>query len=101
VDLGLLPADLRAAARVDPNGEVAWPVAFAHDAIVALARAGFVVLGLDVRTYGADGSIMEVAWSSFGGTVSIDSITEARDEALDALGRPDLPGDWVLVTVSA
>jgi hypothetical protein len=93
-DLDVLPAALRESARRDENGEVTWPLADAAAVVDALADAGRVVLGLDVRTYGDDGSIAEVAWSDHSGR----NVEEARLAALAALRREDLPGDWVLVT---
>jgi hypothetical protein len=89
-----LPEAVRASARVEPNGEVAWSRADAGAAIGALADAGRVVLGLDVRTYGDDGSVFEVPWSDHSGS----GVEEARIAALAALQRDDVPGDWVVVT---
>lgn len=47
------------------NGEVSWPIGEAELAINALADAGVVILGLDVRHVDKDGRTQEVAWSSF------------------------------------
>jgi hypothetical protein len=52
------------------------------------------VLGLDVRDYDADGRFVEIAWSDYDG----DDVTEARDAALSALSRGDVPGEWILIT---
>jgi hypothetical protein len=100
VNLDLLPEALRRSARVESNGEVAWPLPDAGAAIDALADAGVVVLGLDLRRYSDDGLVMEVAWSVFEPASSSDPVQAGRRSALEALRRPDLPGDWVLVTVA-
>jgi hypothetical protein len=80
---------------VDDNGEVAWPKAEAAAVVNALADAGRVVLGLDLRTYDADG-VLEVAWSDFGGS----DPEAARQAALVCLAREDFPAEleWVLIT---
>lgn len=93
-DLGVLSVELRAQARVDPNGEASWHVRDAPAVLTQLADAGRVVLGLDMRDYDNDGSFIEVAWSVYPGADPL----EARDAALDALGRGELPGEWVLIT---
>ncbi|CAI9408380.1 hypothetical protein HIDPHFAB_01067 [Nocardioides sp. T2.26MG-1] len=59
-----------------------------------LAGAGRVVLGLDIRDYDDDGTFLEVAWSVYDGADPF----EARDAALGALAREELPGDWALIT---
>lgn len=92
-----LPAPVRDAARVLDNGEVMWPVGDAELAIEALAAAGRVVLGTDVRDYQRDGSFFETPWSSFEPDGVDDAALGCR-AALDALRRGPLPGDWVLVT---
>lgn len=94
-DLDALPLPLRLSARVDANGEVAWPRTDAAAAVNALADAGRVVLGLDLRTYDADG-VMEIPWSASGWG----DPERARQAALAALAREDMPTDveWVLVT---
>jgi hypothetical protein len=94
VDLEVLPAELRAAARVAVSGEVIWPLSDAPAVIMALAQSGRLVLGLDLRNYSDDGSFYEIAWSSYDGA----DVLAARDSALLALSRADLPGDWVLIT---
>ena len=93
-DLGALSDDLRSRARVDPDGEVSWHLRDVPGVLAELAGAGRVVLGLDVRDHEQDGTVREVAWSSYGGTDPV----EAREAALAALARHDLPGDWALVT---
>lgn len=49
LDLSFLPSDVVQAARIERDGEVAWPLADATSAINALAAAGRLVLGLDAR----------------------------------------------------
>jgi hypothetical protein len=93
-DLGVLSHELRSRARVDANGEVAWHVRDAVTVVCKLAAAGRVVLGLDMRDYDDDGSFLEIAWSVYRGA----DPNEARDAALLALGRGELPGDWALIT---
>jgi hypothetical protein len=80
---------------VDANGEVAWPLAGAAAVVNALADAGRLVLGLDLRSYDADG-VMELPWSYFDGSDS----EGAREAAHAALQRKDLPPGlpWVLIT---
>lgn len=99
-----LPTDVRIAARIDANGEVAWPRAVAAQALDALAAQGAVVLGVDLRSYGSSDGVFEVAWASFEPTendpeassashrAALNAIRDAdADPALDDLG-------WVLVT---
>jgi hypothetical protein len=93
-DLSVLQSRIQASARVDANGEVSWPVNHAPEVIETLAENGRLVLGLDLRRYDDDGSFYEYAWSSFDGQ----NVMAARDAALLALRRDDLPGDWVLIT---
>lgn len=90
----MLPAERRSTARVNPDGEVLWPLSDAPAVIKALAQSGRLVLGLDLRSYGDDGSFYENAWNSYDGT----DVMAARDSALSAMSRADLPGDWVLIT---
>ena len=96
-DVTFLPAPVRDAARVLSNGEVMWPVSDVEVALGALATAGRVVLGTDVRDYRPDGTFIEVAWSSFQ-PVGVDDVTGGHQAALDALQRGPIPGGWVLVT---
>lgn len=90
----MLQSRIQASARVDANGEVSWPVNHAPEVIETLAENGRLVLGLDLRRYNDDGSFYEYAWSPFDGQ----NVMAARDAALLALRRDDLPGDWVLIT---
>ena len=93
-DLPVLSDAVRSRARVDPNGEVSWHVRDAPTVLRELAEAGRVVLGLDVRNYDDDGTFVEIAWSVYNG---VDPV-EARESALEALARDELPGDWTLIT---
>ena len=93
-DLEVLSSDLRASARVEGNGEVAWHVDDAPEVLRQLADANRVVLGLDIRDYDHAGRFFESALSAYNGENPID----ARNAALHALQRGDVPGDWVLIT---
>jgi hypothetical protein len=98
-----LPQDLRDVVRIDPNGEVAWPRADAPRAVEALAAAGCVVLGLDLRAYDEDKAILELAWTSFDRSIDDANPAESsRAAAFAALRRADAEGfhdnEWVLVT---
>lgn len=93
-DLGFLSNELRSQARVDANGEVAWHVRHAPAVLSELAESGRVVLGLDVRDYDPDGAFFEIAWSVYEG----EDPFEARDAALQAFTRDELPGEWALIT---
>ena len=93
-DLGVLSDDVRSQARLDLNGEVSWHVRDAPAALSELAEAGRVVLGLDVRDYDDDGTFVETAWSVYPGMDPV----EAREAALEALTRDELPGNWALIT---
>jgi hypothetical protein len=93
-DLGVLSEELRSRARVDLNGEVSWHVRDTPGVLTALADARRVVLGLDMRDYDDTGTFVEVAWSVYDGEDPV----EAREVALEALARDELPGDWALVT---
>ncbi|NQY58045.1 MAG: hypothetical protein HRT86_16465 [Ilumatobacteraceae bacterium] len=84
------------------GAEVMWRRADVADAIDALADAGKVVLGLDLRRVDADGRFIELAWSAFEPTGDDDCRT-GRLAALSALERVDADGrvnefEWVLVT---
>jgi hypothetical protein len=83
-DLRELPHESRAAARATDTGEVEWPVAEAIAAVNALAHAGHLVLGLDLREYENDGRFLEVPWSSFDAQGDPEP---AREAAVSALGR--------------
>lgn len=93
-DLAVLSDGLRSRARIYTNGEVAWHVQDAPAVLTELADAGRVSVGLDLRDYREDGSFLEVAWSVYEGADPV----EARDAALRALARAELPGDWALIT---
>ena len=97
-DLNYLPADVRASARTLQNGEVCWPLSHVAEAINALADADRIVLGLDVRDYRDDNTFVEVSWSVFEPAGRTDDVEVAREHALSALLRPDLPGSWFVVT---
>lgn len=104
----MLPADVRARARIYDNGEISWPIGDAEGAINSLADAGFVILGLDVRRHDDHGHTWETAWSDFsrtddyrrsstGGATAL--VEKSRLHALRALAREETPefGDWILV----
>ncbi|MCG6566897.1 hypothetical protein [Tessaracoccus sp. ZS01] len=93
-DLGVLSDELRSNARVDTNGEVSWHVRDAPAVLSELAEAGRVVLGVDIRDYDEVGAFLEIAWSVYRGADPV----EAREAALSALAREELPGDWALIT---
>jgi hypothetical protein len=93
-DLGVLSDQLRSRARIEVNEEVSWHVRDAPAVLSELAEAGRVVLGLDIRDYDDDGTFLEVAWSVYNGADPV----EAREAALAALVRDELPGDWALIT---
>jgi hypothetical protein len=90
----VLQSRIQASARVDANGEVSWPVKHAPEVIETLAENGRLMLGPDLRRHDDDGSFYGYAWSSFDGQ----NVMAARDAALLALRRDDLPGDWVVIT---
>ena len=100
-DLALLPEEVRRTAWVQSNGEVSWPFEEAAGAIEALAEAGFVILGLDVR-FQDDQFTRETAWSAFepARVEHDEDVLAGRDAALEALARPDTReyGDWILIT---
>lgn len=101
----MLPEDVRGRARVEENGEVEWRLADAPQAINALAAAGHVVLGLDLRSY-PDGQTFEVPWSDFrpDGAGSAEANVEAsRQAALHKLAPESLAefadeAEWILIT---
>lgn len=108
VDLSFLRPDLQALAVHTGTGEVMWPRSYAQEVINEISAAGFVILGLDLRSDGGGttpaGLSTEISWSSYRrnserGTASIDA---ARQQATEALRRPDLTEfegyQWVLVT---
>ena len=85
-----LPPDVQRAAKVNDNGEVEWPAASARAAIEALASAGAVILGLDLRDYHEDGRFVEIAWTSFQPTGGSDDSQHSGAAALAALDRPEV-----------
>lgn len=93
-DLDALSDQLQSSARADVNGEVSWHVQDVPALVSELAEAGRVVLGLDIRDYEDDGTFLEVAWRVYNGADPVD----ARDAALGALARKELPGDWAPIT---
>ena len=93
-DLGAFSDELRSKARVDANGEVSWHVRDAPAVLGELAEAGRVVLGLDMRDYNDEETFLEIAWGVYDGA----DPAEAREAALGALARDELPGDWALIT---
>jgi hypothetical protein len=100
-DLAVLPDEIRAAAHVFHNGEVAWPNEVAEAAINALAATGKLILGLDARTLYPDGGVMEIpasAWEEQPGESAADAIERARVEALEGLPFAFSEGTHVLVT---
>jgi len=72
--------------------------------IEALAAAGRIVLGLDLRRYEPDQSFLEAPWTIFDPSIGPheDLVAAARQVALSALRRADEGEwdqyDWVLVT---
>lgn len=95
-DLTFLPIEVQQSARLADNGhEVMWPRAEGPTVLAALASAGRVVLGLDLRRYDAEGAFFEASWSSFDPMGAPDStkVDAARDSAIEALRRAD-EGDW-------
>lgn len=106
-DLGVLPDEIRESARLS-SGEVEWPKDIAEAAIKALADAGFVIVGLDVRSY-VDGT-REVPMSSCDPDPNLSPDANAargKEAALEAFSdidfyaptNPDGDADiWVIVT---
>jgi hypothetical protein len=100
-DLSQLPKEVLASARIDANGEVSWPDNEASTAIDALAAAGLMVLGLDIRFYDADGRFYEVAWTSFEPDAEKPTALNAEEarlaalEAVDRVDELDVPEDTV------
>lgn len=112
LDLTFLPEPVqRSAVRVSSGLEVMWPADEVEAAINALAYAGRVILGLDLRSDGPvsssqrrDGLATEVPWSSFEPPDAATAVEDGRRAALDALRRPDCADlaaegySWVLIT---
>lgn len=97
VEMAALPKPVQRNAQPTESGETMWHVRAVRGAINALADAGRIIVGLDVRDFALDGSFRETAWSSYEPTGAND-VEVARTAALSALDREQLPGDWVLVT---
>lgn len=110
-DLTFLPEELqRSAMRVRASSwEVMWPIEDAEAAINALAAAGRVIYGLDLRSDGpgAEGHLpTEVPWSDFESTDPATDVEGRRLAAIEHLRRPmvtELASAgyyWVLITWS-
>lgn len=104
-DLASLPDRVQHAARLTNSGrEVMWHRTDAAAAVAALAAAGHVVLGLDVRRYDEHDTFIEAPWSAFeplGDARSLDAARgrQVATDALIQLEAADLDEyDWVLVT---
>jgi hypothetical protein len=112
LDLTFLPISVQNAAVFIASGdEVMWPYDDAAAAIAALAAAGRVILGIDLRSDGhnvhlekASGLATEIPWSSFDPSVSATPVEDGHRAALEALNRPGIAKwvadgySWVLVT---
>jgi len=100
-DLAKLPKHIATKARITTSGEVEWQFGDAPAAIKALAKAGFIILGLEARSY-EDGTF-EVPLSSFklkNGDYQA-RVLAAKQAALNTLDREDLSWDkldWILIT---
>jgi hypothetical protein len=104
-DLAGMPSQVRRAARDCGHGEIEWPLPLAGAAVGALAAAGQVIAGLDIRDYDSDGCFVEVAWSAFEPGVSasraqaVESSRAAAMAALDRAFEHHLWNDpWIVVT---
>jgi hypothetical protein len=82
----MLLREVAQAATVDENGEVWWQASDAEAAVNALANAGLVILGLDLRDYDDSGAFVEIAWSDYRPTGTND-VEAAPLAALQALAR--------------
>src|ERR1017187_6302878 len=112
-DLSFLPAEFLSSAIRTETGEVVWPLAVGPAVVNAIADAGRLILGLDLRSDGgggtATGLATEVPWSAFRPeAVGRDARVEAaREDALKALKRRrttrgEMSGyDWVVITWQA
>jgi len=100
-----LPDDILNRARVQENGEVEWRLADAPQAINALAAAGHVILGLDLRTY-PDGQTFEVPWSTFDpddARAAADNVDAGRKAALHKVALESVAdyaefAEWIRIT---
>lgn len=97
VEMSALPKAVKRSAHFAGSGEMMWRIESAATAIEALANAERIILGLDVRDYSLDGSFTEAPWSSYEPNGHHD-VEAARDSALAALARNDVPGEWILIT---
>jgi len=102
-DISILPHSVQAKARVLDNGEVAWRLDEATDAINALADNGQIILGLDFREYFPDDGYLEMPWSSYEPEGRSTDVEYGRQSALAELvrgiGVHSLTTEhWVLVT---
>ncbi|HKE65565.1 MAG TPA: hypothetical protein VKB59_13090 [Micromonosporaceae bacterium] len=84
-------------ATVEENGEAWWTAQHGEAAINALADAGFVILGLDLREHDGEGRFVEVAWSDYRPTGTGD-VERGRAAALKAWSRRDRFGNAVLIS---
>ena len=64
MDLERLPETVRRSARAISRGQVEWPLEATLEAVEALVRLGVAIVELELRGYGPDGSITDVAWSA-------------------------------------
>jgi hypothetical protein len=100
-DLATLPLDVRSKASVRLN-DVRWHPEDSEAAVRAIARSGFVILGLDLQRDYDDGGVMELAWSSFVPDRESDdesSVNASLQAAIEALARDDRPSDFEWVRV--
>jgi hypothetical protein len=104
-DLTRMPGQVRRAARDGGNGEIEWPLPLAGTAIGALAAAGRVILGLDMRDYESEGRFVELAWSVFEPGISVsppEAVESSRAAAMAALDRAfehhPWNDPWIVVT---
>lgn len=101
-DLAKLPMNVAMSARVDPDGEISWPMEIGELAIDALAGAGFVIFGLNARLLDQD-RIVETVWSTFEPGDCDDAaamVARSRAEALETLAREETDefGSWLLIS---
>ncbi len=104
-DLAKLPMNGAMSARVDPDGEISWPMEIAERAIDALTAAGFVILGLNARRLDQD-RIVETVWSTFepdDEDDDADNVARSRQAALETLTREETDefGSWLLINWAA